>query len=104
LANWCRPCREAANQAYLKLYKKYQRKALNIIGVSADRHQYFLKKALRQDSLPWIQVLDSTHQIFDLYKVKRIPTMFLINRNGQVIGRNLWGGSLNHKIDSLLLD
>jgi len=101
-ASWCRPCRESANPAYKKLYQKYHLKGLNIIGISLDRHQYFWKKALRQDSLPWIQVIDSTHQILKQFQVKSIPTMLLIDSNGKITGRNLWGKDLEHKIDSLL--
>jgi thiol-disulfide isomerase/thioredoxin len=101
-ASWCRPCRESANPAYKKLYKKYHSKGFNIVGISSDRHQYFWKEALRQDSLPWIQLLDSTHRLLKKFKIKSIPSMLLIDANGQVIGRNLWGKELEMKIDSLL--
>ncbi len=101
-ASWCRPCRESANPAYKKLYEKYHSKGLNILGVSSDRHQYYWKKALREDSLPWIQIIDSTHQILKQFQVKSIPTMLLIDQNGKITGRNLWGKDLEYKIDSLL--
>ena len=101
-ASWCRPCRESANPAYLKLYKKYHNKGLNIVGISSDRHQYFWKKALQQDSLPWIQLLDSTHRLLKKFEIKSIPAMFLIDANGKIVGRNLWGNDLEQKIDSLL--
>jgi len=101
-ASWCRPCRETANPAYRKLYRKYHLKGLNVIGVSSDRRQYFWKKAIKEDVLPWKQVLDSTQRILKLYQVKRLPTMYLIDSHGKVIGRNLWGNVLEHTIDSLL--
>ena len=101
-ASWCRPCRESANPAYLKLFRKYHQKGLNIIGISLDRHHYFWQKALQQDSLPWVQTIDSTRELTKLFKVKRTPTMFLIDRHGKIIGKNLWGKDLVHKIDSLL--
>ncbi len=102
-ASWCRPCRESANPHYLKLYKRYHKKGLNIIGLSSDRHMYFWKKALKQDSLPWLNLIDSTHQILPRFEVKRIPKMFVLDRNGKIIGINLWGEQLEHTIDSLLL-
>ncbi len=101
-ASWCRPCREAANPAYKKLYEKYHNRGLNIIGVSTDRHMYFWKKALKQDSLPWLQLIDSTRQILQTYQVKSLPAMNLIDRNGKIVGKNLWGNNLEAKIDSLL--
>ena len=101
-ASWCRPCRESANPAYKKLYDKYHRKGFNIIGISSDRHQYFWKKAIREDSLPWPQFIDSIHIVVKKFQVKSIPTMFLIDRNGKITGKNLWGKELERKIDSLL--
>ena len=101
-ASWCRPCREAANPAYMKLYKKYHSRGLNIIGVSTDRHTYFWKKALQQDSLPWLQLIDSSRQILKTYQVKSLPAMYLIDRTGKIVGRNLWGKDLESKIDNLL--
>ncbi len=101
-ASWCRPCREAANPVYKKLYQKYHKQGLNIIGVSTDRHRYFWKKALKQDSLTWTQMIDTTRQILQDYKVKSLPAMYLINQDGKVVGKNLWGTDLTRKIDSLL--
>jgi peroxiredoxin len=101
-ASWCRPCRESANPHYLKLYKKYHERGLNIIGVSTDKHMYFWKKALRQDSLPWINLIDSTHQIIPRFEVTKIPKMFVLDKNGKIIAINIWGNKLEKTIDSLL--
>ena len=101
-ASWCRPCRESANPYYLKLYKKYHARGLNIVGVSSDRHMYFWEKALKQDSLPWENLLDSTHLILPKYKVNKIPMMFVLNKNGKIIAINIWGEKLEKTIDSLL--
>lgn len=101
-ASWCRPCRESANPYYLKLYKKYHRKGLNIIGLSSDRHMYFWKKALKEDQLPWINLIDSTHQILPYFEVNKIPKMFVLDKNGKIIAINIWGDRLEKIIDSLL--
>jgi len=101
-ASWCRPCRESANPYYKKLYTAYHKKGLNIFGVSGDRHQYFWKKALKEDSIPWLNTIDSLHKTYPKFKVKSIPKMFLIDRNAKIIGINLWGKELENKIDSLL--
>ncbi len=101
-ASWCRPCRESANPAYKNLYKKYHSKGLNIYGISSDRHRYFWKKALSQDSLPWINVIDTNHISLKKFQIKSIPKMFLIDNKGKIIGINLWGKELEHKIDSLI--
>lgn len=101
-ASWCQPCREVVNPAYLKLYQKYHAKGLNIIMVSSDRHKYFWHETLKKDSLPWTHVLDSSKRILKMYEVKKLPTMFLVDRNGFIIGKNLWAENLENKIDSLV--
>jgi len=37
-----------------------------------------------------------------LYNVKSIPTNFLIDRNGDLVGRNLFGKELENQINKVL--
>ncbi len=101
-ASWCRPCRESANPFYKKLYEQFHANGLNIIGISSDRHEHFWLKAIKQDSVPWQQIIDKNKKILKLYQIKKLPSMFLIDKKGKIIGKNLWGDELKRKIDSLL--
>lgn len=106
-ASWCAPCR--ANFPHLKeLYQKYKSKGLDILSISTDKSKDKWKKALENDSLPWLNILDNylleTKTISILYGIERLPTMFLIDSKGEIISRteDLLGNDLDLKLKKLL--
>lgn len=104
-ASWCKPCR-AENPNYLRAYNKYKSKNFTILGVSLDdeKTRKAWLKAVEIDGLPWTQV--SELQGFQaksavLYGVDAIPSNFLIDPSGKIIGRNLRGEELDKKLSTL---
>jgi thiol-disulfide isomerase/thioredoxin len=104
-ASWCKPCR-AENPNLLKAYNKYNSKNFTILGVSLDddngRRAWL--GAVKQDGLPWTQVSELKGfqaKSAVLYGVSAIPTNFLIDPNGKIIGRNLRGEELEKKLGTL---
>ena len=91
-ASWCKPCR-AGMPAMKELYKKYHPKGLEIIGVSDDNNHDAWKKAIEQDQTPWIHVVDEfpienkPARVGLLYGVHYIPSYFLLDKEGKVIGK-----------------
>lgn len=91
-ASWCKPCR-AGMPAMKELYKKYHPKGLEIIGVSDDTDHNAWKKAIEQDQTPWIHVVDEfpienrPARVGLLYGVHYIPSYFLLDKEGKVIGK-----------------
>lgn len=91
-ASWCKPCR-AGMPAMKELYKKYHPKGLEIIGVSDDSDHAAWKKAIEQDQTPWIHVVDEfpienkPARVGLLYGVHYIPSYFLLDKEGKVIGK-----------------
>jgi hypothetical protein len=55
---------------------------------------------LKEEQLKWPNYLDQ-NGIADLFKVKLIPAIFLLDGNGKVIGEQLRGESLNKKLEEL---
>ncbi len=98
-ASWCVPCRKG-NPHMKELYSKYKDKGLEIIGVSDDdsRPENW-KKAVQQDSLPWLHVLrgldwdklrkgeKSENDISEKFGIHELPTRILVDKNGLIIGR-----------------
>ncbi len=91
-ASWCKPCR-AGMPAMKELYKKYHPKGLEIIGVSDDTDHNAWKNAIAQDQTPWIHVVDEfpvenrPARVGLLYGVHYIPSYFLLDKEGKVIGK-----------------
>lgn len=91
-ASWCVPCRES--MPHLKeLYEAYHDKGLEILGISTDSKADDWKKALTEVDAPWMHVLDETpdkheaSRIADIYGVHAVPTLFLIDPDGLMIGK-----------------
>jgi peroxiredoxin len=98
-ASWCVPCRkEIPNMK--KLYAKYNSKGLVIISVSLDKEDAKWKKALDEEQLSWPNLIDKDG-ISDKYSIKTIPAMFVVDKNGKVIGEKLRGESLPDKLKEL---
>ena len=91
-ASWCKPCR-AGVPDMKKLYAKYHPKGLEIIGVSDDTNHDAWKQAIEQDQTPWIHVVDEfpvenkPARVGSLWGVHYIPSYFLLDKEGKIIGK-----------------
>ncbi|MDB2675043.1 AhpC/TSA family protein [Flavobacteriales bacterium] len=105
-ASWCVPCRKE-NPMVVELYKEYKPKGLEIIGISLDdstrnesaKNEWL--KAINQDGLKWIQLSELQgfeSPICKEYGIESIPSTFLIDEDGVIIGRNLRGTVLRNKL------
>lgn len=103
-ASWCAPCRQESVNV-LKLYKKYQAKGLEIIGVSLDNDPAAWKKAIAEDGMIWKHCSDLKGQrseIARLYNLQSIPYTLLLDENNKIVAKNLRGGQLQKKVAELL--
>jgi peroxiredoxin len=103
-ASWCGPCR-LSNRHLTKLYSKYKDKGFEIFGVSLDENKKDWMKAIKQDRITWIQVIDNrgweaqTAIDWNLYQ---IPTSYLINKDGIIVGVDLEKNDLEKALKDLL--
>ena len=103
-ASWCGPCR-LSNRHLVKLYSKYKDKGFEIYGVSLDENKKDWIKAIKQDRISWTQVIDNrgweaqTAIDWNLYQ---IPTSYLINKNGIIVGVDLEKNDLEKALKDLL--
>ncbi|AUD02140.1 TlpA disulfide reductase family protein [Spirosoma pollinicola] len=96
----CIPCR-AENPELVKLYKQYHPQGLEIVGVSLDTDRERWQKAVEQDQLPWPQVSDlkgAYNRGVLIYNVPGMPSNFLIDSNGKIVGKNLRRDKLRNKL------
>jgi thiol-disulfide isomerase/thioredoxin len=104
-ASWCGPCRQE-NPNVVRLYEKYKAKNFEIYGVSLDRDKESWVKAIEKDKLKWIHVSDLQYWNSAgaaAYQVRSIPSTYLVDPHGFIIGKNLRGATLEAKLSELLL-
>jgi len=109
-ASWCSPCRRE-NPNVVKAYRKFKDKkfksgnGFTIYSVSLDRSAEAWKTAIEKDGLSWpYHVSDLKHwksEAARIYKVRGIPTNFLIDGNGIIIGISLRGRRLEDALKAI---
>lgn len=90
-ATWSEPCK--ADLAQLKqLHTKYAAQGLSIISVSCDYRQDTLAAFLKQNPLPWPQLYEAgalDNRLAMEMGILTLPTMMLVDRQGNVASRNI---------------
>jgi peroxiredoxin len=95
-ATWCMPCRiELPN--VLQTYEKYHAQGFEIAGVSLDEDQPTLERLIKESKMTWQQFFDGKryeNKLARKYGVNKVPTTYLLDREGKIIGRDLRGEAL----------
>ena len=95
-ASWCAPCRQE-NPNILKQYHAFKEKGFTVLGVSLYNNPGSWMRAIKDDQLEWTQVSDlqawSSPLIFS-YRIKAIPTSYLVDPSGNILAKNLRGKEL----------
>ena len=97
----------ARNAELKELYAKYarQKAPFEIYQVAIDTSKPLWITAVQEQQLPWISVSDlqgGASSALKLYNVQRLPSSYLISREGEIVARDLDGEALARKIDELL--
>ncbi len=103
-AAWCGPCRQE-NPNVVKTWKEYNKRGFDVFGVSLDRERDDWLKAIEDDNLTWTHVSDLKFwdcEPAKLYAVNAIPSNFLLDSEGTIVGHNLRGEALGQKVKELL--
>lgn len=100
--SWCGPCR-AKNPELVRIYDQFHGKKFTqfddfeVVSVAIDRNEKAWKNAIAKDNLHW------SHHILDVstnfkffngvvakeFGVKEVPSNYLLNEKGEIIGVNL---------------
>lgn len=104
-ASWCKPCR-AENPFVVSVYNKYKDKGLDMFSVSLDQQKDAWLKAIQKDNLAWPNhVCDFKmwqSPVVQLYGFTGIPFAVILDREGNIAGKNLRGPALEEKVKELL--
>lgn len=90
--SWCVPCVDEIPYL-LKVHEKFGDRGLVMISISNDASvskwdRTKLAEYTEKKGMKWFQVLDDTsNTIHDFFHIRFWPNMFLIDREGRVLGR-----------------
>jgi len=108
-ASWCGPCR-MENPYLVHSYNTYKStqfggaNGFEIYSVSLDNNRSYWVTAINHDSLDWHSHVSDLNgwnsQAAQIYSINAIPSNFLLDENGIIIGKNYRG--YNGKLDSVL--
>jgi len=102
-ASWCGPCRRE-NPNVVAAYQEFKDKGFDIFAVSLDRDKSAWEKAIEKDNLTWTHVSDLKYwesEAANLYGVRAIPANYLLDSEGNIIGKNLRGEDLHATLKKL---
>jgi thiol-disulfide isomerase/thioredoxin len=103
-ATWCEPCKVDIAQIR-ELYAKYGPKKFAVVGIALDTDKTALAKFLAAKPIPWPQLHESgglDGPLAEELGVLTLPTMFLLDAQGNVVDRNLVISDLEKKLEGLV--
>jgi len=86
-------------------YNKYRDKGFEIYAISLDNNKINWMNAIDFNEFRWINVSELSFPASNaarLYNITELPTTFLINREGDIVAKNLYGRTLETWLDNLI--
>jgi len=105
-ASWCGPCKISIPH-FEKLYSQYKDKGFVVLGIGLENAQNLIRASkILNINYP---VLQGTQEIAQVFRIRAIPTTFLLDKEGEIIFAQMGFNNrlpeiLSEKIDSLLKD
>ena len=103
-ASWCGPCMDEMSNVKA-LYEKYHDRGLEIVGISMDNNKAKWEGAIERAGLVWHHVSSlkgmNRCPVAKLYQVVAIPKLYIVDKDGKIIAKDLRGEDLREKMDEL---
>lgn len=87
-ASWCIPCRKSFPWMN-NLKAQYQAQGLSIISINLDHSKALADEFLSQNRADFPVIYDPKGLIARKYKLKGMPSSFIINRQGQIVSAHI---------------
>ena len=95
----------ALNADLKEIYSKYREQGFEIFQVAVDTSKSAWVNAVQEQQLPWISVSDllgDSSPSLGIYNVQKLPTSYLIDRKGNIVGKDLLDEELEAQIKKLI--
>ena len=83
-ASWCGPCRKSFPWMNA-MQKTYQNKGFTVIAINLDAEKALAVEFLQQNPALFSVVYDPDGETAKKYKIKGMPSSYLIDRNGKIV-------------------
>ena len=87
-ASWCQPCRKSFSWMN-KMQSLYGSEGFKVIAINLDESRTKANKFLQQIPADFDVAFDPQGNTAEAYKVKAMPSSYLIDKNGKVVHANL---------------
>lgn len=96
----------ALNAELKQIYRKFAGAptSFEVYQVSVDTSKPLWITSVQEQQLPWISVADlrgKASPALGLYNVQRLPANFLIDKEGSIVAKDVYGKSLEAKLEEL---
>lgn len=95
----------AFNAELKEIYEEYYDKGFRVYQVSADTSKAQWIRTVQEQRLPWISVCDFLAEdspMLRAYNIRKLPSNYLIDRQGNIIGKDLYSDALAEKLKSVI--
>ena len=94
------------NAELKEIYERYSTAPtpLEVYQVSLDTSKAAWINAVQEQQLPWVSVSDlrgRASTVVGLYNVQRLPANFLIDKEGTIVAKDIYGKSLEEQLERL---
>jgi len=94
-----------SNQVLKGIYDTYHSKGFEVYSVSLDNDMAAWRDAIRFEDYKWIDVCELSYPnsyAASTYNIQKIPTTYLIDKEGNIVAKNIQGTLLATWLDNLL--
>ena len=88
------------------VYERFADRGFEIYQVGIESSKALWINAVQEQQLPWISVGDMRGErspVLGMYNIKSLPANFLIDRDGNIVAKNIYGKDLELQLDKLVL-
>lgn len=93
------------NAEFKELYERFAVRGFEIYQVGIENSKAVWINAVQEQRLPWISVGDLRGElspILGMYNIKTLPANFLIDREGNIVAKNIYGKDLERQLENLM--
>lgn len=94
------------NVEFKEVYNRFADLGFEIYQVAIDSSKALWINVVQEQQLPWVSVVDLRGEhspILSTYNIKSLPANFLIDREGNIVAKNIYGEELVRQIEKLTL-